>query len=276
MTAGAPRRIGLAGGAFTAIHRQVVGPAPDLASLRPEDVPPERLAVARAVWRERAATEFRSIQIMSRFLGDVVAAADPLDVYAGALALVEDEIRHTELCAAVCEALGGAAVLPDPVAPPLPPELLAAPAAERALATAISMLLVNETLSVGFISDLARRCRHPAIRSVLEATIEDEETHQDFGLSYVRASLARFPKSTLPDWRQIVAATLHPHRQHRDTIFARIPPERRTLDAWPEPELVDLGLLSAERQALVLDITIREVLAPRLCELGLDPGADPL
>ena len=44
---------------------------------------------------------------------------------------------------------------------------------------------------------------------------------------------------------------------------------RRQLEAWPEPELVALGLHSEERQALVLEQTWRETLAPQLVSLEL-------
>src|SRR5687768_18251197 len=115
------------------------------------EFPAALVAEARSEWLERFRSEFRSIQIMARFVTEIVGAGDPMQVYAGAVELVSDEVRHAELCAAMCRALGGSPKLPDPVALRDPEPFLKAPMAERALATAISMLGVNETLSVGYI-----------------------------------------------------------------------------------------------------------------------------
>lgn len=256
-------------GLFRALHESTIGPRPDLSAFRPEAHPPALLEQARRVWQDRAQTEFRSIQIMNRFLSEVLAAGDPLDVYAGALELVRDEIRHTELCAAVCDALGVRPQLPDPLALDDPEAFLRSPMPERALATAITMLAISETLSVAFITDLAQRCADPSIRWVLEQTIADEAEHQDFGWSYVERSLSRFPPSSLRDWRHLAQTTLAPHRKRVDELLGSLEPARRTLEAWPEPELAALGLFSPQRQALVCQKALTETLQPRLAAVGL-------
>ena len=206
---------------------------------------------------------------MVRFLTEVTGAGDPLDVYAGAVELVEDEIRHTEMCAAICASLDAPALLPEPVALVDQPGFLKAPMTERALATAITMLGINETVSVGYIADLAARCQNPLIKQVLDATIDDEDEHQGFGWSYIRQALRRFPPSTLPDWRHLVKTTLAPHEAFATRALLEVPAERQRLDAWPEPELADLGLFSDQRQAIVYRKTMLEVRRPRLSELEL-------
>jgi len=261
--------LAFAGGSFSTLHREVVGPPLDLGGLRPEHLPPELLEIARATWRERAMSEFRSIQIMSRFLSELVGAGDPLDVYAGAVDLVVDEIRHAEMCAAVCQALGAPALLPDPVALVDAPGFLNAPMAERALATAITMVGINETISAGYIADLSDRCRRPAIKQVLDRTIGDEHQHQEFGWNYIRRSLGKFPSSTLSDWRHLVQTTLAPHQRLANQALGGLPPERIELDQWPEQDLADAGLFSAQRQALVFRRTWSQCLEPKLEELGL-------
>lgn len=263
------QRLTFAGGAFGQLHRQRIGPPVDLGTLSTAGLPAPLLAQARATWQERTRSEFRSIQILTRFLTEVTGAGDPLDVYACATELIDDEIRHTELCARLCEALGAPAELPETVALVDAPGFLQAPMAERALATAITMLAINETISAGYIADLAARCQTPAIRAVLAATIEDEDAHQELGWSYVRHSLRRFPATLLPDWRHLVATTLAPHRALADRTLAPLPPARRSLEAWTEPALADLGLFSLERQMLVFEQTWRETLEPRLRALEL-------
>jgi hypothetical protein len=104
---------------------------------------------------------------------------------------------------------------------------------------------------------------------VLTATLGDEAEHEEFGWSYIRQGLAAFPSSTLPDWRHLVATTLQPHLSAADEALAALPPGRRMLEQWAEPELAELGLFSRERHALVTRQVHQERLAPRLRELGL-------
>ncbi|AKJ00086.1 hypothetical protein ATI61_104506 [Archangium gephyra] len=257
------------GGLFQRLHQKTVGTPPELTSLRPEAVPPELLPRVRRTWQERAQSEFRSIQILTRFLTEVVGSGDPLEVYAGAVEAVEDEVRHTALCAAVCEALGAPVLLPEPL-PLLDPEgFLKAPMPERALATALTMLCINETLSVGYIEDLRARCTQPGLRAVLDTTLADEGEHGDYGWAYADVSLQRFPASTRKDWRHLVAQTLAPHQEQARRALADVPQALRVLEAHPEPELSHWGILGPVRQALVFERTFQERVAPRLRKLEL-------
>ena len=265
----AARRLGHTGGIFGELFGARFGPPLDLSGLDLDAHPEERLELARRVWQDRVRTEFRSVQIMTRFLTEVLGAGDPLEVYGAAVDLVEDEVRHVSLTAQLCEALGATALLPDPVELRDPPRYLKAPMPERALNTAIRMLAINETISVAFIDDLHRRCEDPAVKRVLAATVMDEEGHEDLGWSYVRASLPRFPKESLGDWRHLVRVTLEPHDGRASAILAELPEDRRALDAHPEPELAALGLFSPARQALVYERVREEVLEPKLSALDL-------
>lgn len=258
-----------AGAPFDALHARVVGPLPDLSSLSPEAVPAPLLPEVRAVWRDRARTEYRSVQVLLRFATETLAAGDPLEVHAGIVDAVTDELRHVALCAALCERLGAPALLPSPVEPIEPEAFRRAPAAERALHTAIAMLLVSETLSVGFLEDLRARCTQPAVRAVLDATLADEGEHDAFGIAYVRESLRRFPQSALRDWRHLVRLTLRPHREAAARALSDVPAMRRSLDAFPDEDRAPWGLFSPPRQALVFERTLRDVLEPRLRALGL-------
>ena len=257
------------GGVFRQIHEERIGHDVKLDDLGLERYPAELIAQARRVWQQRLGTEHRSVQIMTRFLAEVVGAGDPLEVYATALDLVEDEIHHTALCAALCEALGAPAMLPDELALRDPPEFVAAPMPQRALTTAIQMLAINETLSVAFIEDLHDRCGNPAVKRVLWATIEDEEAHRELGWLYVEKSLARFPTATLPQWRAIADRALAPHRGTAARILAEVPENEQHLELHPEPQLAALGLFSPIRQALVYRRCYEVELEPRLTRLGL-------
>lgn len=254
-----------AGGAFAGLHARL----PDLSSLDPSSLPAPLLAAAREAWAWRVQTELRSAQVMARFVTEVLGAGDPLEVYAGAADAVVDEVRHVALCVAVCEALGVPAPLPEPLTEELSADFLALPMPQRALTTALSLLAVGETLSVALIEDLRSRCRHPAIRSVLDATVADEGDHRAYGWAYVEASLARFDATDLPYWRQVAAFSVSPHLAIIAEGVATLSPEQRRLAAIPEPELADLGLLSRGREALVLARALDVEVLPRLRALGL-------
>ena len=267
-------RARFAGGIFEHFHHALMGVDIDFDAFDPDPFPDELVEEARQVWLQRFRTEFRSIQIMTRFMTEVLGAGDPIDVYSGAVDLIEDEVRHAALCAGLCEAMGLEATFPEPVDLQDPEQFVDAPMAERALHTAISMVAINEALSYGFIMDLRSRCEEPTVAAVLEATVADEEGHQDFGWVYIERALTRFEKSTLRDWRHLVKTTLRPHFQNAGAILSDIPPDKRTLDAWSDTERVQLGLFSPQRQALVFDKTYREVVQPKLEEVELAPDGE--
>lgn len=199
----------------------------------------------------------------------MLGAGDPLEVWAPAAELVMDEVRHTALCVALTRALGAEPRFPDPIELRDPPVFLEAPMAHRAIATAISMLAINETLSVAFIEDLRARCTEPAVKRVLDATVEDEEGHQDFGWQYLARSIGRFPSSARADFRHLVKTTLAPHEAAAARALADVPLDQRRFAAHEEPELAALGLFGPARQALVYRRCLDEVLLPKLRGLDL-------
>ncbi len=265
------RLLAHAGEPFASLHRSVVGKLPELPDLDLTRHDEALVHRARASWQERSRTEFRSMQVMLRFVTESVGTGDPLEVYAGAMERVIDEVRQIELCEALCRKLGIPATLPEPLTINEPDAFLKAPMPERALHTAIAMLLVSETLSTGFIADLVERCSEPAVRIVLEATIEDAETHDEFTMGYVREALKRFHPDTLPAWRGLVDRLLAPHRQMVEKMLADVPVEKRVLDAFPDTAEAALGIFSKERRALFFQRTLAERLEPRLRELSLLP-----
>ena len=254
---------------FGSMFRARYGEDVDLSDLHPEQYAAERIAHARVVWSERVQTEMRSAQIMGRFACEVMAAGDPLDVYAGAIDMLDDEIRHVASTSALLRALGGIPLLPDPVEQRESDAYLARPAAERALSTAISMLAIAESLSHHYIEDLAERCENPAIARVIQATGADEAEHHAYGWTYLERSLARFAPSDRETWASITERMIAPRRLRVRDELARIEPSKLALDAWPEPELAELGLFSRERQALLTDVALRTVIEPKLAALGL-------
>jgi hypothetical protein len=263
------QRLTFAGGSFGELHRRRFGPVPDLSRLATTDLSEGLLERARAAWQLRTQAELRAVQVLARFLAEVAGAGDPLDVHGGVVGLIEQEIRHTELCAALCQALGAPAELPEPLPLPDSPAFVRAPMPERALATALGVGLA-ETIAGAFNADVAARCRQPQVREILDGITGSEEG-RELAWSYVRRSLPRFDPAMRPAWRDLVRKMLEPHERLAERALRTLPVDRQTLLAWPEPELADLGLSSPERQALVFHHTWTTVLKPRLAELELVP-----
>lgn len=257
------------GGTFKVLHDQLVAKDIDFESLKALAIAPDLRAHAIAIWSHRVETEYRSIQIMTRFAGECLAAGDPLEIHAGAVHAIADELRHTALCASVVEALGGLPTLPDPVEEPLSAEFLALPAAARALGTAVGMLAISETLSVALIEDLHARATESAIEAVLHATLADEDDHRDYGWDYVAASLGRFDAEGRRYARMVADAALRPHEAQIQASLRTVDESEHDLARHPEPELAALGLLSPVRQALVIRETLRTKVLPRLRDLDL-------
>jgi hypothetical protein len=240
----------------------------DLGGFDRAAVPAHLLEPARDTWRDRVRTEYQSVQIAARFLGEALAAGEPLELHELLADVVQDELRHVGICTAVCRALGTEPPEPKAVAAPLPP-LEHVPIDERVLASAISMFCVSETFSVGYLRDLEGRCGHPTIRRALTAILGDESVHEAFAWDWVRRRVAREPAERLAGWRTFTARLVRAHVDRADEALRSVDAERRDLACWPEPELVDLGLLGRQRLALVCRRTHDEVLAPRLREAGL-------
>lgn len=251
------------------MHQALVGVDIDWSLLDREAIAEPLLGRAQAAWSGRVQSEYQSIQVMSRFLQEVLAAGDPLEVQAGAVMAIRDEIRHVALTCTVVERLGATPLLPEPLEHTEVAGFRALPPAQRALGTAITMLAVNETVSVALIEDLRARATHPVIRAVLEATLADEDTHGDYGWAYVEASLERFDGEGRGYARACAESALEvlvePARQRALDLSA----EQRNLAHWAEPELAHLGLRSPEREALVILTAVAEQVMPRLKALDL-------
>lgn len=240
----------------------------DFTSLDVAALPPELVRQARAVWADRVRTEYQSIQLVARFATEALAAGEPMDVARRIAEAMEEEVRHTELCRAMCAALGGRVPAPAEVAAPLP-DLREVPLDERVLASAISLFLVAEAFSVGYLRDLHERASHPVTRAVLGAITGDEAGHESFGVELCARKLRDLPEAKRAGWRAFTARIVKAHLDRAERSLASVPEPDRRLDRWPEPERATLGLLGEVRLSLLCQRTHRERLAPALAALGL-------
>ncbi len=232
-----------------------------------------RVERARAVWAERVVTEYRSAQALSRYAQELLAVDAPRAEVEEAIDMVRDELRHVALCEAVVRAMGGAPGRPTPLDLPVPEAFRRAPAAQRAMGTAISMLVVNETLSVGYLDDLAGRAGDGVCGQVVRAILGDEAEHGAGDVPLVGRTLAACTPAERAEWVAFTEACVRPHLRRAEDALAGVPPAERVLE--DEPAHAALGLFTPRRQALVLARTWRETLRPRLVALGLWAPAAP-
>ena len=94
--------------------------------------------------------------------------------------MVGDEHRHAELCAAVVEALGGAASAELPHLPEVPEHADADPL-EAALRNVISISCLSETVAVALIDAERRTAGPPALADLLSHIVADEVQHARSG-----------------------------------------------------------------------------------------------
>ena len=229
-------------------------------------IDPELLRHAQLVWSDRVRTEYQSIQFAVRFHGETLAAGERLEVQKMVMDMCEDELRHAEVCGQMCTALGTQPPEHSDIAAPLAGAKLAeVPTGERVLASAISMFLIAETFSVGYIRDLESRCQHPVTSSVIDVIIGDEEEHQAFGPAYVSELLARESLDRRAHWRAFTNNLVRKHLDKAEATLKASPPA----PPWSEQQLADLGLHSESRLAEMCLRTHRDTLAPLLRELEL-------
>lgn len=149
--------------------------------------PAVRPALA-AQWRQNGRTEHASVAAFARLTLDLMALGAPPKLLAAANRDALDEMRHTELCFSLAQALDGVSESPGPF-----------PAAQHAggllssRALALSQLAVSslidgalhEGLSARVIARLVKRCEEPAIREVLRELAADEGRHAAHGWDIV-------------------------------------------------------------------------------------------
>ncbi|MFT3712200.1 MAG: ferritin-like domain-containing protein [Archangium sp.] len=153
----------------------------DWASFNRSQFDEASLETARTLWSHRAFTEFHSLTHFSQLSSQLHLLGAPLD-WSGAFArMVSDEVRHTELCLRMVEALGGSRdlTLPslDGVHQTVPQGTLRA----HVRRTVISAFCIGETLSGRMFKRCLAGANVPLARDVVTAILVDETFHSELG-----------------------------------------------------------------------------------------------
>lgn len=136
--------------------------------------------VVTAEWRRRTRAEYTSAAIAAQVSLWLIQLGAPPDLLRNGLAIVEDELAHSELSADVADLAGG-----DVGAPVIDPaSLILGDGGDPAAALVSSVLrffCIGETVAVPLFRMLRARCSVPAAVLALDRVLRDEGRHRQFG-----------------------------------------------------------------------------------------------
>jgi hypothetical protein len=177
--------------------------------------------------------------------------------------LLQDEARHTELCARLAQALGGHDAQVDLrdlrlYDDRLSPRLFVA-------RWTVSMFCVGETASVGLLGELVHGTTDPCARAVCATLLRDERLHDRFGWALARTLLPRLTD----DEREWLGADLAFSLRYYERLDAdALRPDGGALPAVPDPT-PNAGVVSREAFARGFYTRLDRVILPSLAALGI-------
>lgn len=240
--------------------------APADARFDPRGYDPALLARLRGLWLHRMESEHRSTAVFASLAWQLMEAGATLDMKAMVLSMAHDELRHTELCGQVVEALGGEARLELDVASAQMPAHRGCSPEERALRNVIYGSCISEVVNSARFVALLDATRDPFLRDATRRLLADEVTHGQFGYHYLDAW--RPWLDAHPDARASIARYLRYAFAvyERDLSGGRGPFEARTDDE------LRAGVPDLAVSREVFYQTIEHAVVPGLERAGLDAG----
>jgi len=213
-------------------------------------------AVLADHYRRSAVLEHASVASFSRFVLQLLMIGAPADLLVQAQQAIGDEIRHAKLVFALASRYGGTSWGPGPldVRGSLEPSALDF---ESILRGVIEEACVSETLAAIEAHAALGEARDAAARAALEVIAADELRHAQLGWRTLRWGLERSDAST----RTRLLAYLH-HCVDRAWM------ERPEAIRHPEHAvLATHGMLDDQGRRRVVELGLREVVAPAVCTL---------
>jgi hypothetical protein len=223
----------------------------------------DRLAVQHE-WQRRIEAEYRSAALTQHLTLWLLQMVAPFELVRMGLAVVEDELVHSELSRQVYVAAGGkqlGAMPPSSIglAQPAPDRLLPA-----IVKTAVETFCLGETVAVRLFLRLRATCTQPDARQALDRIVKDEVRHKDFGWTMLEWLLATNEADTV---RGLVERGL-------PTMFARLCKNyahaQLGVHSEPNAEQAAWGLMPAPDYAAVLQETVERDYIPLFAAHGID------
>lgn len=223
---------------------------------------------AASLWKNRALQEMHSLALFTELASKLHLFGAPLD-WSGAFArMIADEVRHTDLCLKMCEALG------RPAAPDIEPEALhllhaRAPRA-HVRQTIVSAFCIGETISGRMFKRAHRAADVPLARDVVQAILIDETFHGELGWE-LGALLMRPDGPSFDEERAHLASLLPRLFRHYATLCCASPGPGDRERSFREPEVDEgpnFGTLSRAGYARAFYEGMEEDVVPGLVAIG--------
>jgi hypothetical protein len=223
---------------------------------------PADVARAARFWHARMVSEQRSIQVFAQLGVQLLEAKAAIEEVTVMLRLAQDELRHTELCAAMVAALGGDAALPQEPVRPLARHDGCSPE-ERALRNVLYTTCLSEMVALARLVDSLEQTTDETARAAIRGVLADEVLHGTYGFHYLDAR------------RDVLAAdvelrgSLAGYLRH---AFAVLEAELQTPmrgAARPSAGAIALGVIDPVRAADCFQQTIEAVVVPGLEARGI-------
>ena len=228
------------------------------------EVAPEALGPAASGWQNLIGTEYESVVIAGWMTAALARLGAPLDLVGAFGRVVEDEIRHVDLCAQMVETFGGVPVVPVAAPPPFPSDLATGPAAEfEILSGLVGFFCVFEHLSGLIFRAAIDVAEVPRARWALSEIFRDEAFHGAFGFEAARHYVPTWSDEDRARLSERVVADIRRFGE-RLGIGKPAPADPRIV------ELQRLGLLSTPLLEGIYATGVEQDLIPRLRELGLE------
>ena len=252
--------------ALTTVHEEIAAPRKgkvQFAAFRADQYSPRSLELAAHAWSTRALQEYYSLALFTQISSQLHLLGVPLD-WCGAFArMIEDEVRHTDLCLRMCDALG------RPASPVIDEAELHL-ASDRTLPchvrdVVVSAFCIGETISGTMFRRAMKAATVPLAKEVIAAILVDETFHGEVGWELLalllrdisaadRAVLAARIPALFAHYRKLCGAT-------RGPAWAR-----EGDDAEPAP---NFGTLTESGYARAFWDSMEEDIVPALSALGL-------
>ncbi len=228
---------------------------------------PRAVAEARAMWKVRMHSEYRSTSVFSALAAQLMEARASLESTTVVLRMAQDELRHAEACGEAVVALGGEPMIDEPV--PVTPLALhkGRSPEERALRNVLYGCSLSEIVNTARFVDALDTMSDPFLKDITRQLLSDEVLHGQFGFLY------------LEEWRPWldanpeVTASLARYLRHAFVVL-----EKQLSGAGaPSRTLTDderaLGLPDPARLPETFYATIEGAIVPGLERLGIEAGS---
>jgi hypothetical protein len=230
---------------------------------------PEKILVAaRAGWQGLLDSEFESVVIAGWMTSALARMGAPLDILGAFGRIVEDEVRHVDLCAEVMWALGGKPTISELPPPPYPGWQDDPAAEDEALAGLASFFCVGELCSNFLLRQAEMLASEPIATWALGEIVRDEAFHGPWGYETIRPFLAGW---AAPRKAKLVKRLLEECARLEKRLGGPLGPytgEKPLTKA--QEQLAALGLPGPAPLLAVYYQAIETQLLPRMKDIGID------